>query len=311
MKTKRYFLATNDVELTSIQYNKQRIKSGEYVLHEGLPRLLELYRRLGVRGTFFVTGDIAIAFPDIPKMIVDWGHELGSHSYSHEDCYALDQLSLSQQITQVTKSKKLLEDISGKSVISFRAPALRVNEFTATALQESGYQIDSSISPQRADMFFSFGALKKINRLWAARYPGFVQKNNLAGKGDFPIFEIPISAMAIPYIGTTMRIMPQAIKLLRTVLTKESILVGNPINFLIHPNEFIVENDDDSRTRRSKNIFKYLIAEQLRGKLKTMNLGDSAIKLYEEQLMYFKDNGFEFTTCKNYFEKWKKDKESK
>jgi len=306
MKTKRYFLATNDVELTSIQYNKQRIKSGEYVLNVGLPRLLELYERLNVKSTFFVTGDIAEAYPAIPRLIVDYGHELGSHSFSHEDCYALDQLSLSQQMEQLTKSKMRLEDISGKAVVSFRAPALRVNEFTAVALHKSGYQIDSSISPQRADMFFSFGALKKINRLWAARYPGFVQKNNLAKRGDFPIFEIPIAAIAIPYIGTTMRIMPDFIKLIRTVLAKESALVGNPVTFLIHPNECVVENDDDSRARRSDNIFMYLVAEQLRGKLKTKNLGISATRLFEEHLMYFMNRGFTFTTCNDYFEKWKK-----
>jgi len=174
------------------------------------------------------------------------------------------------------------------------------------ALHKSGYQIDSSISPQRADMFFSFGALKKINRLWAARYPGFVQKNNLAKRGDFPIFEIPIAAIAIPYIGTTMRIMPDFIKLIRTVLAKESALVGNPVTFLIHPNECVVENDDDSRARRSDNIFMYLVAEQLRGKLKTKNLGISATRLFEEHLMYFMNRGFTFTTCNDYFEKWKK-----
>lgn len=50
---KNYFLATNDVELTSIRFNKQRLKSGELVMKEGLPRLLELYAKYEVKGTFF------------------------------------------------------------------------------------------------------------------------------------------------------------------------------------------------------------------------------------------------------------------
>lgn len=311
MKIKKYFLATNDVELTSIKYNKQRIKSGEYVLNEGLPRLLELYGRLSVKGTFFVTGDIAEAFPAIPRLIVARGHELGSHSYSHEDCYALDQLFLLQQKEQMTRSKKVLEDIAGQEIVSFRAPALRVNEFTALALLESGYKIDSSISPQRADMFFSFGALKKIDRLWAARYPGFVQKHSLSLRGDYPLFEIPISAFGIAYIGTTMRIMPTVLKLLRSTLAKEAMLVGNPINFLIHPNECMVEDDQDVRSRRSGNILMHLIAEQLRGRLKSKNLGETAVKLYEEHLTYFREKGFEFVSCRDYFEIWKQEKENK
>jgi peptidoglycan/xylan/chitin deacetylase (PgdA/CDA1 family) len=310
-RTMRYFLATNDVELTSIRYNKQRIKSGEYVLNDGLPRLLELYKRLNVKSTFFVTGDIAEAFPAIPRLIVDYGHELGSHSFSHEDCYALDRLNLIKQKEQLSKSKKCLEDISGREVVSFRAPALRVNEFTAQALHETSYAIDSSISPQRADMFFSFGALKKINRLWASRYPGFVQKHNLSKRGDYPVFEIPISALAIPYIGTTMRIMPLGLKLLRYVLAKEAMLFGNPINFLIHPNECMLETDDDARSRRSNNPIMHLLAERLRGSLKIRNLGDAAIKLYAEHLIRFKQEGFKFVTCSEYFNNWNKDKEMK
>jgi len=310
MQMKTFFLATNDVELTSIRFNKQRRLTGEYIVDEGLPRLLDLYDRIGVRSTFFVTGDIALAFPVIIRMIVDRGHELGSHSYCHDDRFALDQLNLQEQTSQLSKSRKLLEDISGNPVVSFRAPALRVNRFTPIALHDSGYIIDSSISPQRADMFFSFGAIKKLNRLWAARYPGYVQKNDLSKRGDYPVFEIPISSLIIPYIGTAMRIIPYSLQLLRSLLAWESKLTGNPINFLIHPNECMVEKDNDSRARRSNNPFVYIIAEQLRGYLKTKNLGESAIRLYEQHLLYFQSNGFEFITCKDYFEYWKKTKEN-
>ncbi len=69
------------------------------------------------------------------------------------------------------------------------------------------------------------------------------------------MFEIPISALAIPYIGTTMRIIPLGLKILRVVLSKEAMLFGNPINFLIHPNECMLETDDDARSRRSNNPY--------------------------------------------------------
>ncbi len=302
---KNYFLATNDVELTSIRFNKQRLKSGELVMKEGLPRLLELYAKYEVKGTFFVTGDIAEAFPEIPRLIVREGHELGSHSFSHEDAKALDRLGLYEQIEELRRSKEVLEDISGEEVISFRAPALRVNEFTPVALQKSGFLIDSSISPQRADMFMSFGALAKIDRLWAARSPGYVVKNDLSRRGDFPIFEIPISAFLLPYIGTSMRIMPSQVKLLRSILAKEAMKTHNPINFLIHPNECMVESDVDTKERRSKNVIQYLLAEKMRGALKVRNLGENAINLYEDHIEYFKQKGFMFSSCRDYFEKWK------
>jgi peptidoglycan/xylan/chitin deacetylase (PgdA/CDA1 family) len=307
---KKYFLATNDVELTSIRYNKQRIKSGELVLNEGMPRLLELYEKYGVKASFFVTGDIAKAFPAISRLIVEGGHELASHSYSHEDIYALDKLSLAKQKDQMYRAKCILEDSAGTEVRSFRAPALRVNEFTARALHETGYDIDSSISPQRADMFFSFGALAKLDRLWASRYPGYVKENDLSKRGDFPVFEIPISALALPYIGTTMRICPAALKGLRNILAMEANIFKNPINFLIHPNECMVELDSDTRSRRSKSFLSYLFAEKIRGQLKLRNLGEAAIALYEEHLEYFATRGFKFITCSDYFKIWKQDKEN-
>jgi len=301
----RYFLATNDVEFTSIKYNKQRRESGRLVLEEGLPKLLRLYADYSVNATFFVTGDIAEEFPDIPRMIVKAGHELASHSYSHQDKYALDELDLEEQVQQLSKSKKILEDIGGCKVVSFRAPALRVNEWTPQALQQAGFEIDSSISPQRADMFLSFGAIKKITRIWADRKPGYVSKYNMNKRGGYGVFEIPISAFIIPYIGTMLRICPFATNILKYIVNLEAGLNGQPVNFLIHPNECFVEDDSDFRMRRAKNLLSHYFAEKIRGKLKLKNLGAKALDLYESQLRFFHDKGYQFVTCKEYYSIWK------
>jgi len=301
---KKYFLATNDVELTSLRYNKQREEVGDLIQNEGLPLLLDLYRTFKIKATFFVTADIARTHPQIPRLIIDNGHELASHSYSHEDQFALDKLEFYKQKELLEKAKKSLEDISGKEVVSFRAPALRVNEFTPKALFTAGYKIDSSISPQRADMFFSFGAFRKINRLWASRKPGYVKPNDLTKRGNFPVFEIPISALILPYIGTTLRISPFIIRYLRNILNVETCIRGNPINFLIHPNEMIRESNNDSVQRRSQNPISYLFAEKIRRRLKLTNLGSNALHLYAEHLAYFVKENYYFVTCKKYYELW-------
>ena len=59
---------TNDVETTSILNHKLRDKTGEYVLRQGMPRLLDLYERYGVKATFFYTGYIARLYPDVIRM---------------------------------------------------------------------------------------------------------------------------------------------------------------------------------------------------------------------------------------------------
>jgi len=297
---KRYFLATNDVESTSIRYNKQRDITAEKVLKEGMPLLLELYKKLEIKSTFFFTGEIAEKYPEIVKMIIPEGHEVACHGYSHEDEFAFDKLGFHEQVSHLKQAKTILEEISGTNVISFRAPALRVNEFTPKALETAGFKIDSSIAPQRADSFLSFGALKKLNRLFSPRMPYFTSTNNLAVRRNSSIFEIPVSAFIFPYIGTFMRINPALTNMLRYLLDKESTFTGKPVNFLIHPNECITEEDDDTVARRSTNDIQYLLAEKLRTKLKLRNLGPEAVDLYEEQLQFFKDKGYTFCTLAQY-----------
>jgi hypothetical protein len=296
----RYFLATNDVESTSIRFNKQRAKTAEKVVQEGIPLLLNLYRELGIKSTFFITGELAEKYPDAVRMVIPDGHEVACHGYSHEDSDAFDSLGYHEQKKQLDKAKGILEDISGTKVISFRAPALRVNEFTVRALEDSGFEIDSSIASQRADNLFSFGAFKKLNRLSAPRLPYFTSKNSLAVKGDSDILEVPISAFIIPYIGTFMRLNPVITGFLRSALSKETKITGKPVNFLIHPIECILESDEDEMGKRSTNVFKYLLAEKLRTYLKQKNLGSVALTLYQEQLKFFIEKGFKFSTMSHY-----------
>lgn len=297
----KFCLLTNDVETTSIINNTLSYETGEKVLKEGMPLLLELYKKYNIQSTFFFTGNIAEKFPEIVKMVSETNHEIGSHGYYHEPEKAFDMLSYKQQVNHLDRSKKILEDLSGNEVISFRAPALRVNQYTPKALEKTGFLIDSSIASQRFDMFMSFGSLKKLNRLYAPRKSYFTSMNNLCRKGNSNILEIPISAFIMPYIGTTMRIFPNTTRLFRYLLKCESGYSGKPIVFLIHPNELIDEEKNTSGIkRRTRNLVSYFLADIVRYKLKIKNLGNEAYKLYNEQIEYFKKNDYSFISLKQY-----------
>jgi hypothetical protein len=186
-------------------------------------------------------------------------------------------------------------------VISFRAPALRVNRYTAIALIETGYRIDSSVASQRFDMFFSFGTINKLKWLTAPRKPYITDTNSLFKRGKSNLIEVPLSATLFPYVGTTMRIFPGITRLQRNLLNVESKINGRPIVFDIHPNEFIDEsNEPRIINRRSKNPLSSFVQDYLRSHLKTKNLGLNAIPLYESQIDYFKRKNFEFATIKDY-----------
>jgi peptidoglycan/xylan/chitin deacetylase (PgdA/CDA1 family) len=296
-------LLTNDVETTSIVNGGLRAETGIKVWKEGMPRLLDLYAKYNAKATFFFIADFAKEIPEIVRMIRPYGHEVACHGFTHDYRQAFDVMSLEEQIRHLSDAKKILEDISGEEVISFRAPALRVNEFTPQALVETGFKIDSSVAPQRIDMFMSLGSKKKIAWLKAPRTPYFVAENNLARPGEMPLLEIPVSSFGVPYIGTFMRISPGINVLTRKLLHRETKNTEKPINFLIHPNELIEEENLNLKTeRRAGNVISYLLSDLLRRKLKQRNLGIKAKDLYEKEIAFWDKKGYKFLTMKEMLE---------
>ncbi len=305
----RYCLLTNDVECHSIWHNALREETGLRVLREGMPLLLDLYSAFEIKATFFFTGEIVEKFPGVVKMVLPYKHEVASHGYSHEIDQAFDTLPLEKQIHHLKQSKQMLEDISGQEVISFRAPAGRINKDTPRALKEAGFKIDSSISSQRFDMFLSFGGIKKLNWLTAPRLPYTTKVDNLWKAGEGDIFEIPISALFLPYIGTTLRMMPILTRSTRRLLHWESSINRKPIVFLTHPNEFIDEKGEKIENyRRAKNFFSYIFRDIIRRQLKLRNLGPKGLEIYKKEIEFFTKKKYTFLTCQEYY-KIKKQKE--
>lgn len=298
----RYCLITNDVETTSIANHRLDDNTGRLVVEQGLPRLLAEYDKHGVKATFFFTGHIAKLFPDAVKAVAARGHEVGSHGLTHEVSQAFDTIEREEQLRHLTDSKHILEDIIGSEVVSFRAPAARVPKEFPSVLMEAGYLIDSSVAPQRMDMFFSFGSLNKLHWLSCPRQAYRSAANNIFHRGKDGIFEVPISAMGFPYIGTFMRIAPLLNRATRRLLYAETLATGRQFVFLTHPNEFIDEpRDGQPIERRARNPISYLLGDVVRHALKLRNLGEKALPLLDHELQFFDRHQFKYHTCKELY----------
>lgn len=291
---------TNDVETTSIVNGGLRDETGLKVWKEGLPILLDLYDKYGVKATFFYIANFAKQHPEIIKIVQERGHEIACHGLTHQHDKAFDVMPFEEQLEHLTTAKKILEDIAGEMVVSFRAPALRVNYDTPRALIEAGFQYDSSVAPQRMDMFMSLGSKNKLQWFGAPRTPYIASKENLARRGDSSITEVPVSSFVVPYIGTFMRISPSLNALTRQLLYMETENTSKSINFLIHPNEVITEEDLHTKTqRRATSYIGYLLSDVLRRKLKQKNLGKDALSLFEEEVNFWDSKGYAFKRIKD------------
>ena len=86
---------------------------------EHTPRLLDVLAASGVRGTFFVIGERAAQHPELIRRIADEGHELGNHTWSHSEPA---QTSAAQFLTEVTRTRRLIHDLTGRDCRLMRPP---------------------------------------------------------------------------------------------------------------------------------------------------------------------------------------------
>ncbi len=118
-----------------------------------IDRILALLDEHDVRATFFTLGWIAERYPAMVRRIVDGGHELASHGYAHRRASEQDRREF---LDDVTRSKRLLEDIGAAEVGGYRAPSFSIgqrNLWALDTLQEAGYRYSSSIYPIRHDHY--------------------------------------------------------------------------------------------------------------------------------------------------------------
>jgi polysaccharide deacetylase family protein (PEP-CTERM system associated) len=107
-------------------------------------RILELLEEHQARATFFVLGWIAERHQGLVRRIAEAGHEIASHGYGHDLLY---NLSPSEFRADVDRCKKILEDVTGRRIVGYRAPSFSITDWAVSILQELGFEYDSSVFP--------------------------------------------------------------------------------------------------------------------------------------------------------------------
>ena len=149
----------------------------------GTPRLLDLFNRKGITGTFFFVGQTAVDNPDIACLVRDAGHEIGCHSLYHETVG--DQLMpipgipplLQHEVEpRLALATQLIEHACGVRPVSFRCPRLFGSSAVIRALESLGYVADASYP-----MYFY------RQQFW----PYFASRDDWTQPGDSGVLEIP------------------------------------------------------------------------------------------------------------------------
>lgn len=83
------------------------------------PMILDILREQHIRASFFVVGDMALHFPKIVGRIVDAGHAIGNHTYSHAHPWLGSSDYVRREVSQATQ---VIRDIAGHAPRWFRPP---------------------------------------------------------------------------------------------------------------------------------------------------------------------------------------------
>ena len=95
------------------------ISRGIFAGEVGTPRLVKLFDKLGIKTSWFIPGHSIETFPQETKLIVDAGHEIGMHGYSHENPIAMTP---EQEEAVLVKCIDLIQNLCGRRPTGYVAP---------------------------------------------------------------------------------------------------------------------------------------------------------------------------------------------
>ncbi len=192
--------------------------------------LLELLAEGGGTATCFFVGYFAKRFPHLVREAMAAGHEIASHSFYHRLVY---EMSPDEFYVDALAARKLLEDISGRSVRGFRAPGFSVTERTPwffDKLAEAGYQYDSSVFPAHHQT----GGLSTDKFSTDKLGPHSLQTS--AGTlAEFPITAVRVLGKPVCFFGGGyLRLFPYHVI---RAMGRRALRDGRPVVFYVHPRE--------------------------------------------------------------------------
>jgi len=203
-----------------------RVERERYPAHveKNTMELLQLFHDCEVQGTFFILGSVAEKHPGLIRSILEAGHEIASHGSGHR---MITRMTPTEFREDVWKSRKILEDITGKAVLGYRAPTFSIVKSTEWAyeiLREEGFRYSSSVFPIHHDRYGwrEFGLFPR----------------KMAVRGDRWVWEVPLSVERVAGVnlpfggGGYLRLYPL---FLTKYFFRRVLLIGRPAIVYIHP----------------------------------------------------------------------------
>ena len=234
-------------------------------IDEGLPFLLEIFRKNDIQATLFISGKAVNYLQQshyLREMTRD-SHEIASHGYVHTDYRDWPYQKIKDEIC---RSKRVLEDATGRQVKGFRAPQFLLSEKVVRAIKECGFLYDSSMPDVSG-----ISAAKLLRRVHTDT--ALLKRITDEGLREFAIDSIPV--LRVPHGLLWINLI--TFKMYKFIFPAEG---KNPYVFFMHPFDLV-------RNKRRVSL-------DLKRKIFYLKNQNHIYILLERVIQFWKGKGIEF-----------------
>ncbi len=118
------------------------ISMGRYGPDIAIPRILDTYKRLGIKQSFFVPAWCLETYAPVMEQILEDGHEIGHHGLIHEDPIATQG---AEQEDAFERALEIHKRICGGKPRGYRAPVYNLTPQVVDLLVKHGFAYESSL----------------------------------------------------------------------------------------------------------------------------------------------------------------------
>jgi peptidoglycan/xylan/chitin deacetylase (PgdA/CDA1 family) len=118
------------------------ISRGEFGPRVGAPRLLALFRKHHIESSWYVPGHTIETYPDAVKAVVDAGHEIAHHGWTHRPPASLTR---EEEEAELVRGNEAIKHISGQYARGYRSPSWDLSPHSVELMLKHGFRYDSSM----------------------------------------------------------------------------------------------------------------------------------------------------------------------
>lgn len=210
--------------------------------------LLDLFARHRVTCTFFVLGEVAQWYPDLVSEIAGRGHEIGCHGLHHVDMTALGPVLFAEQLDRAVE---ILERLTGRRPVGYRAPNLVYEPWATRLLEDRGFVYDSTVCVSRP--------IGGKYRGWtdAPHHPYHPSYDAVGEPGSARLVELPLPSFPVLRLSAGSGITTRILGLHWTMTSLRYRIRNGDTGFYFHPWEVAEKSVRGGRTWRDRIFHRH------------------------------------------------------